>query len=153
MMASRVIDPYVTLGIPASASRTEVDRAHRSLAKQFHPDLNPRPAADERMRQINEAWRILSDPAARARYDAGRAAASSFAPWHASAGVFGPHQGPVTWTAWPDDRQRAASRIRRPLRRERPEPSFGDRPVVIAAITASLALLYFVGAWLGSLTP
>ena len=62
-----MFDPYATLGIPPSASRAEAARAHRRLAKRFHPDVNPGPEASERMRRVNEAWRILSNPARRAR--------------------------------------------------------------------------------------
>ena len=74
--AVTTIDPYTTLGIPAGASNEEAARAHRRLAKQFHPDVNPGPSAAERMRRINEAWRILSDPVRRSRYDADRRAAA-----------------------------------------------------------------------------
>ncbi|MGH2417383.1 MAG: J domain-containing protein, partial [Candidatus Limnocylindria bacterium] len=71
-MAATTFDPYATLGIPAGASHDEAARAHRRLAKQFHPDLNSGHAAAEGMRRVNEAWRILSDPARRSRYDAER---------------------------------------------------------------------------------
>ena len=66
-MAATMIDPYATLGIPVDASRDEAARAHRRLAKQFHPDVNPGPAAAERMRRINAAWRILEEMPSRAR--------------------------------------------------------------------------------------
>ncbi len=149
-MAATHFDPYATLGIPARASREEAGRAHRRLAKEFHPDVNPGPAAAERMRRINEAWRIVSDPTGRARYDAGRHPV----PWPASGYGTG-HSRPAsnaTWTTWPESRGSATSRIRRPTPLP-VEPSFGDRPAVLVGVTVILGLLYLVGAWLGSLAP
>lgn len=125
------LDPYVTLGVPVGASRTEAARAHRRLAKQFHPDLNPGPAAAERMRRINEAWRMLSD--------------GSWAPPPRPTGAA------TTWTTWPESRGSAPPRVRRPYRPEPAEPSFGDRPAVLAIVWVVLAGLVFIGSWLGSL--
>jgi curved DNA-binding protein CbpA len=159
-MATTTLDPYATLGIPYSASRVEAGRAHRRMAKEFHPDVNHGPAAAERMRRINEAWRILSDPARRARYDADRAAAhwpgsgyrtTGADPWASPA--YGPRPGATTWTTWPESRGAAAPRSRRPARPELVAPSFGDRPAVIVAVWVTLALLFFLGTWLGSLAP
>jgi curved DNA-binding protein CbpA len=84
-MAATKVDPYATLGIPAGASHDEAARAHRRLAKQFHPDVNPGPPAAERMRRINEAWRILSNPMRRASYDAESASRGSVSGGHWSA--------------------------------------------------------------------
>jgi curved DNA-binding protein CbpA len=160
-MVTTTLDPYATLGVPAGASRDEAGRAHRRLAKEFHPDVNAGPAAAERMRRINEAWRILSDPARRARYDADRAAAqwpdpryrAGFGadPWTASS--HGPRAGSPTWTTRPDSRQASGPRTRRPPRTEPVAPSFGDRPTVVIAVWVSLSLLFFIGTWLGSLAP
>ena len=144
-MAATMIDPYATLGIPVDASRDEAARAHRRLAKQFHPDVNPGQAAAERMRRINAAWRILSNPARRSGYDAEHSAASW--PGH------GPRTGTATWTTWPESRGSATPRTRRPPRPAPAEPSFGDRPAVLVAVWVVLPLLYFIGAWLGSLAP
>jgi hypothetical protein len=76
---SGVADYYAVLGVSPDASPEEIRRAYRDLAKRFHPDANPDPAAAERMREINEAYAVLSDPAKRAAYDRARAAASSAA--------------------------------------------------------------------------
>jgi hypothetical protein len=62
-------DPYATLGVARGASALQVARAHRRLAKRFHPDLHPNEAGTERMRRINDAWRILSTPARREQWD------------------------------------------------------------------------------------
>jgi curved DNA-binding protein CbpA len=146
-MAVTTIDPYTTLGIPAGASNEEAARAHRRLAKQFHPDVNPGPSAAERMRRINEAWRILSDPVRRSRYDADRRAAA----WPGHGDV--PRAGTATWTTWPESRRTATPRSRRPPRPDPEEPSFGDRPVVFVVAWVALTLLSFIGTWLGSLSP
>lgn len=148
-MGATTLDPYDTLGIPAEASRAEASRAHRSLAKRFHPDVNAGPAAAERMRRINEAWRILSDPARRARYDAERRTP----PWPGASYGYSPRPNTATWAAWPESRGTAMPRTRRPARRDPVEPSFGDRPAVAVAVWILLSLLFFIGTWLGSLTP
>jgi curved DNA-binding protein len=67
MTAAR--DLYEVLGVARSASREEIQRAYRHLARRYHPDVNTDPAAAERFREINDAYQVLSDPAARARYD------------------------------------------------------------------------------------
>jgi curved DNA-binding protein CbpA len=143
------LDPYATLGVPPTASRDEAAQAHRRLAKRYHPDVNPGPEASERMRRINEAWRILSNPARRARYDADRLARPA-APQTAAWSAYGPRTGSVTWAPWPGERT-AAPRRRRPARGPEPPPSFGDRPAVLAAVWLLLVSLSFIGVWLGSL--
>ena len=74
------IDPYVVLGVPRTATRREIARAYRALARLHHPDAGA-PATEE-MARINEAWHILSDPARRAVWDR-RYAALQPAPWRA----------------------------------------------------------------------
>ncbi|MDP8904815.1 MAG: molecular chaperone DnaJ, partial [Chloroflexota bacterium] len=70
-------DYYDILGVPRGASDAEVKRAFRKLAQQWHPDVNTEPGADERFKQISEAYRVLSDPQQRQAYDLfGRAGVS-----------------------------------------------------------------------------
>jgi len=70
MTARSTLDPYATLGVSRDASALQVARAHRRLAKQHHPDLHEgAEEAAERMRRINEAWALLSNPVRRADYD------------------------------------------------------------------------------------
>jgi molecular chaperone DnaJ len=63
-------DYYEILGIPRTSGEGEVKRAFRQLALKHHPDRNPGDkAAEERFKQINEAYAVLSDPDKRAQYD------------------------------------------------------------------------------------
>jgi curved DNA-binding protein len=64
-------DYYEVLGVPRTATPEEIQRAYRTLARRNHPDVNADPAAEERFKEINEAYHILSDPQARTRYDSG----------------------------------------------------------------------------------
>ena len=60
-----MIDPYKVLEISPGASEEEIKRAHRTLAKKYHPDLNPGNAyAAEKMNEINAAYDILTKPGA-----------------------------------------------------------------------------------------
>jgi curved DNA-binding protein len=67
-MADR--DFYRILGVPRTASQDEIQRAYRKLARENHPDVNADPAAEDRFKNISEAYNVLSDPQSRRRYDA-----------------------------------------------------------------------------------
>jgi hypothetical protein len=73
-VAARVpsTDLYAELGVGADASPEEITAAFRARARELHPDTNPEPTAGERFKRITAAYDVLSDPADRARYDAGR---------------------------------------------------------------------------------
>jgi curved DNA-binding protein len=62
-------DFYDALGVGRSASSEEIQQAYRKLARTYHPDVNPDPAAAERFKQIGEAYQALSDPDQRKKYD------------------------------------------------------------------------------------
>ncbi len=62
-------NPYLILGVPDFADEKQITAAYRNLARRFHPDINHDPSAKEHMQEINWAYKLLSDPAARARYD------------------------------------------------------------------------------------
>ena len=63
---------YDVLGLAREATPDDIKRAYRELAKKYHPDVYGGSAriAEQRMQEINEAYRVLSDEAARAKYDA-----------------------------------------------------------------------------------
>ena len=63
-------DFYQILGVGRDASQDEIQRAYRKLARQYHPDINTAPAAEERFKDVSEAYDVLSDPQTRRRYDA-----------------------------------------------------------------------------------
>ncbi|MBN2550944.1 MAG: molecular chaperone DnaJ [Anaerolineales bacterium] len=62
-------DYYEILEVPRSASPDDLKAAFRRLARQYHPDVNNEPDAEEKFKEINEAYAVLSDPEKRAAYD------------------------------------------------------------------------------------
>ncbi|MFW0859515.1 MAG: DnaJ domain-containing protein [Dehalococcoidia bacterium] len=62
-------DYYATLQVHPEADREVVVAAYRRLAAKYHPDVSTSPDAAEKMKQLNEAYEVLSDPARRAAYD------------------------------------------------------------------------------------
>lgn len=63
-------DFYDALGLTRTASQEEIQRAYRKLARELHPDVNKSPEAEERFKDVSEAYSVLSDPEQRRRYDA-----------------------------------------------------------------------------------
>jgi hypothetical protein len=165
MVDQRRFDPYAVLGVPRDASPLQVARAHRRLAKRYHPDLHPETEAAiaaDRMREVNAAWRILSAPSRRAEYDLAHPSAGvpGGAHWAATRRSY-PSAQPnttATWASWRATaaETRAAPRTRRPPDEprvsavRRPEP-LTDRPrsmrdsgwpaVLVAAVFVLLLLL------------
>jgi len=72
-------DPYEILGVSGNASQEEIKKAYRKKAKECHPDANPDdPDAENRFKELSEAYAILSDPAKRQKYDMFGASGGAF---------------------------------------------------------------------------
>ncbi len=69
-MAVKFRDYYEVLGVPRTASEDDIRKEYRKLARKHHPDVNPGDkSAEEKFKEINEAYEVLSDPDKRKRYD------------------------------------------------------------------------------------
>lgn len=64
-------DLYDLLGVSRDADRTEIKKAYQKHARALHPDINPDPAAQEKLKKISRAYEVLSDPDKRRQYDMG----------------------------------------------------------------------------------
>lgn len=62
-------DYYEVLGVDRNATQEEIRKAYRRLARKYHPDVNKEPDAEEKFKEIKEAYDVLSDPQKRAHYD------------------------------------------------------------------------------------
>lgn len=62
-------DYYEVLGLQKGATDAEIKKAYRQMAKKYHPDVNKEPSAEEKFKEVNEAYEVLSDPQKKANYD------------------------------------------------------------------------------------
>jgi curved DNA-binding protein len=87
-------DYYKILGIEKTANADEIKRAYRKLALKYHPDKNPGDkSSEERFKEINEAYEVLSNPSKRERYDQ---VADSYQRWQRTGGA----PGSFDWSRW-----------------------------------------------------
>jgi curved DNA-binding protein len=87
-------DYYKTLGVDRKASEEDIKRAYRKLAMKHHPDRNPgNKQAEEKFKEINEAYQVLSDPQKRQHYDQ---LGDSYSRWQQRGGV----PGGFNWDEW-----------------------------------------------------
>jgi hypothetical protein len=155
-------DPYAVLGVSRGASPLQVARAHRRLAKRYHPDLHPNEEVLERMRRINEAWHLLSNPSEREAWDRSHpSGAEVVSHWAGTRRPIHPAQ-PTTTRTWASWRATAtetlsAPRVRRPVGEVPAPPTRRPRPIVpqaetfldtvwAAVIVAALIILLLVAA-------
>ncbi|MDY6878530.1 MAG: J domain-containing protein [Chloroflexota bacterium] len=87
-------DYYQTLGVDRNASEKDIKRAYRRLARQFHPDVNPDDRrAEEKFKEINEAYEVLGDKEKRTKYDR---LGASWQQWQRT----GQDPGQFDWSQW-----------------------------------------------------
>lgn len=164
------LDPYAVLGVPRDATLLQVARAHRRLAKRYHPDLNPDTDTADRMRRVNEAWRILSTTVRRAEFDRAHphAGTGRSGHWVGTRPSVQPAQptSTRTWASWRASAAeiRTAPRVRRapgeqpaPVTR-RPEriaaqpATFRDSPWAAIALAAVIVVLLAAAVAINRLT-
>lgn len=91
-MADNKRDYYEVLGVPKDAGDDQIKKAYRSLAKKYHPDMNPGDKeAEAKFKEVNEAYDVLSDADKRAKYD--RYGHAAFDPSAGAGGGFGGFDG------------------------------------------------------------
>jgi molecular chaperone DnaJ len=87
---ARAADYYKILGVDKKASQDDIKKAYRKLARQYHPDTNKDGGAEERFKQISEAYDVLGDPEKRKKYDRGGSVFGGSSPFGGGAAGGGP---------------------------------------------------------------
>src|SRR5882672_12347074 len=87
-------DYYETLSVPRNASADDIRKSYRKLARKYHPDLNPGDkASEDRFKQVQEAYDVLSDPKKKQMYDQVGFYSENGMPGGGPAGRGGPNMG------------------------------------------------------------
>src|SRR5215213_7420058 len=83
---ARGTDHYKTLGVDKKASQEDIKKAYRKLARKYHPDTNSDAGAEQRFKEISEAYDVLGDPEKRKKYDRGGSVFAGGNPFGGGAG-------------------------------------------------------------------
>ena len=68
-MAVKYQDYYEILGVPRNASQDKIQSAYRKLARKYHPDINKEKGAEDKFKQVGEAYEVIGDAEKRKKYD------------------------------------------------------------------------------------
>ncbi|NQU30910.1 MAG: J domain-containing protein [Anaerolineae bacterium] len=99
-------DYYKVLGVERNASQDEIKKVYRKLAMEYHPDRNPNDkSAEDKFKELNEAYQVLSDPKKRARYDQ---LGSSYSQWQQRGAP-----GDFNWGDWSGGSPGGGTRVSR----------------------------------------
>jgi curved DNA-binding protein len=99
------LDYYKILGVDRNASEKDIRKAYRKLARKYHPDVNPGDSqAEEKFKEINEAYEVLSDADKRSKYDQ---LGSSYQQWQRMGG----QPGGFDWSNWANSGQPGGFRV------------------------------------------
>jgi DnaJ-class molecular chaperone len=92
-------DLYKVLGLSRGASQEDIRKAHRKLVREYHPDANPdNPRAEERFKEVQQAYEVLSDPEKQREYDKGLRTSSRGSTGRPRAGATSGAGGGATYT-------------------------------------------------------
>src|SRR6059058_5806581 len=80
-------DYYKVLGVDKKASQDDIKKAYRKLARKYHPDTNKDPGAEERFKQVSEAYDVLGDEDKRKKYDRGASVFAGGSPFGGGGGA------------------------------------------------------------------
>lgn len=163
MAAPERFDPYRVLGVGREATPQQLARAYRARAKQAHPDLHGADAG-QRMRDLNRAWHLLSDPARRRAWDASHPGSHGGGHWRGGASPAAASQraDPSAWAAWEAARPVTApgpDRVRAtaawPRRADPPPTAMGmrDSAWLAGGVAVVLVAAILVLGWVASSRP
>ena len=106
----KFVDYYRIMGVEESASADDIRRAYRKLARKYHPDVSQEKDAEERFKEVGEAYEVLKDPDKRAEYDAMRQYRDQAGNFRPPPGWGGTDSGGAAQTGWEHFDDQASAR-------------------------------------------